>query len=176
MTLAKGAEGRALNPDFEALYAAHFDHLTLQLYAYTGDLGLAQDVVQEAFCRALLRWNRLVGYDDPVAWVRRVAWNLATNRFHQLRRYRLFLRHQREEHVPAPNPDHVVLTTALAKLPANLRQAVVMHYLADLSVAEIAEQTGVAQGTVKSWLHRGRMKLAATLTAQEEGSVHADHS
>ena len=117
-----------------------------------------------------------MGYEDPVAWVRRVAWNLATNRFHQLRRYRLFLRHQREEHVPAPNPDHVVLTTALAKLPANLRQAVVMHYLADLSVAEIAEQTGVAQGTVKSWLHRGRMKLAATLTAQEEGSVHADHS
>ena len=77
--------------------------------------------------------------------------------------------------MPAPNPDHVVLTTALAKLPANLRQAVVMHYLADLSVAEIAEQTGVAQGTVKSWLHRGRMKLAATLTAQE-GAVHADHS
>ena len=162
--------------DFDEFYAVHFRPLTLQLYAYLNDRHEAQDVVQEAFCRALLRWNRLMGYDDPVAWVRRVAWNLATNRFHQLRRYRLFLRHQREEHVPAPNPDHVVLTTALAKLPANLRQAVVMHYLADLSVAEIAEQTGVAQGTVKSWLHRGRMKLAATLTAQEEGSVHADHS
>ena len=54
MTPAKGAEQRALNLDFEALYGAHFDHLTLQLYAYTGDLGLAQDVVQEAFCRALL--------------------------------------------------------------------------------------------------------------------------
>jgi RNA polymerase sigma-70 factor (ECF subfamily) len=175
MSQAKGSDGRSLNRDFEALYAAHFDHLTLQLYAYSGDLGLAQDVVQEAFCRALLRWHRLVEYDDPVAWIRRVAWNLATNRFHQLRRHRLFLRRQREEHVPAPNPDHVVLTTALAKLPANQRQAVVMHYLADLSVAEIAEQTGAAQGTVKSWLHRGRMKLAATMTAQEEGSVHADH-
>jgi len=164
-----------VSESFDEFYAAHFGTLVAQLRAGTGDLAEAQDVVQEAFCRALQRWNRLAGYDDPVAWVRRVAWNLATNRFHQIRRYRLFLRRQREEHVPAPNPDHVALTTALAKLPANQRQAVVMHYLVDLSVAEIAEQIGVAQGTVKSWLHRGRAKLAATMTAQEEGSVHADH-
>jgi RNA polymerase sigma-70 factor (ECF subfamily) len=42
---------------------------------------------------------------------------------------------------------------------------VVLHYLADLSVAEVAEQEGVPVGTVKSWLHRGRIALAIQLGA-----------
>src|SRR5256885_16211208 len=56
--------------DFSEFYAAHFHSLTVQLFAHTGDLSEAQDVVQEAFCRALARWSRLVSYDDPIAWVR----------------------------------------------------------------------------------------------------------
>src|SRR3989440_10357769 len=66
--------------DFSEFYAAHFHSLTVQLFAHTGDLSEAQDVVQEAFCRALARWSRLVSYDDPIAWVRRGAWKLATPR------------------------------------------------------------------------------------------------
>lgn len=162
--------------DFDAVYAAHFNGLTLQLYAYTGDLLQAQDVVQEAFCRALQRWNKISVYDDPVAWVRRVAWNLATNRWRQLRRHNAFLRRQREQHVPEPNPDHVALTTALATLPANHRRAVIMYYLADMSIAEIAEQTGVADGTVKSWLHRGRTTLAAAMTDREGEPTRVHHA
>jgi RNA polymerase sigma-70 factor (ECF subfamily) len=45
---------------------------------------------------------------------------------------------------------------------------VVLHYLADLPVAEIARQEGVSEGTVKSWLHRGRTALAAHLTERTE--------
>lgn len=59
--------------DFDGLYHAHFRSLTLQLAAYCGDLSQAQDLVQEAFCRAFARWSRVSRYDDPVAWVRRVA-------------------------------------------------------------------------------------------------------
>src|SRR5256885_12980002 len=65
--------------DFSECYAAHFHSLTVQLFAHTGDLSEAQDVVQEAFCRALARWSRLVSYDDPIAWVRRGAWDLPTS-------------------------------------------------------------------------------------------------
>lgn len=162
--------------DFDALYAAHFNGLTLQLYAYTGDAAQAQDVVQEAFCRALQRWDWLVEYDDPVAWVRRVAWNLATSRWRQLRRHHAFLRRQREQHIPPPSPDHVALTTALATLPENLRRAVVMHYLADMSVAEIAQHDGVADGTVKSWLHRGRAALAAAMTERGGEPTNASYA
>ena len=69
-----------------------------------------------------------------------------------------------------PSPDRVALTAALATLPAHLRRAVVLHYVADLSVADIARQEGVADGTVKSWLHRGRAALAVAL-AETRGEV-----
>jgi RNA polymerase sigma-70 factor (ECF subfamily) len=153
----------AENGEFADFYSATFRALTLQLYAYTGDLSEAQDVVQEAFSRALPRWSKLSGYDDPAAWVRRVAWNLATSRWRRARRLLDLTRHQRTEPVAGPSPDRIALMEALTTLPPRHRQAVVLHYLADLPVTEIADITGVAEGTVKSWLHRARAALAVTM-------------
>jgi RNA polymerase sigma-70 factor (ECF subfamily) len=65
---------------------------------------------------------------------------------------------------PAASPDHVALVAALKQVPAKRRQALVMHYMADMTVAAIAAATGAKEGTVKSWLHRGRKELAALLT------------
>jgi RNA polymerase sigma-70 factor (ECF subfamily) len=131
-------------------------------------------VVQEAFTRALARWSRLATYDDPAAWVRRVAWNLATSRWRRVRTAVAFARQHREEVVPGPSPDRVALVEALARLPERQRQAVVLHYLADLPVGAIATELGVAEGTVKSWLHRARTALAEQLVdAYAEGGTSA---
>jgi len=154
--------------DFTELYRAHGGRLVVQLFAYTQDLALAEDLVQEAFCRALARWSRLSAMDDPVGWVRRVAWNLATSQWRRARTAALFLRKHRIEHVPAPGPDRVALAGALATLPAQHRRVVILHYLADQSVREIADQVGVPEGTVKAWLHRGRAALAARLAEKED--------
>ncbi|MCO1598773.1 SigE family RNA polymerase sigma factor [Micromonospora sp. RHAY321] len=156
---------------FDDFYHAHFRNVTTQLGAYTGDLSQAQDLAQEAFCRALARWDRLARYDDPVAWVRQVAWNLARSRWRRLRTARNHLLRQRrtEAAMAGPTPDRVAIDAALARLPANHRRAVILHYLADLSVNEIASQEGVAEGTVKSWLHRGRLALAGLLDENIEG-------
>ncbi|MBM7491022.1 RNA polymerase sigma-70 factor (ECF subfamily) [Micromonospora luteifusca] len=161
----------AVTTTFDEFYHAHFRGVTAQLCAYTGDLGQAQDLTQEAFLRALARWDRLVRYDDPVAWVRRVAWNLARSRWRRLRTARNHLLRQRrsEAEVAGPTPDRVAIDAALAKLPPNHRRAVILHYLADLPVHEIAAQEGVAEGTVKSWLHRGRAALACLLDENTEG-------
>jgi len=123
--------------EFAAFYAATFRSLCAQLYVHTGDLAEAQDVVQEAFCRALPRWSRLAEYDDPAGWVRKVAWNLATSRWRRVRKLGDITRRHRDEPHPSPTPDRVVLQGALARLPARQRQAIVLHYLADASVAEI---------------------------------------
>lgn len=156
-------------PTFDEVYAAHYADLTVQLYAYFGDRQEAQDVVQEAFCRALARWRRVSRYDDPVAWIRRVAWNLAVSRWRRARTALGFLRRQSavDLHADGPGPDRVALVAALAELPDNHRRALVLHYLADMPVAEVAHREGVAEGTVKSWLHRGRAALAVRLNLTE---------
>ena len=159
---------------FDELYAAHYGDLTVQLYAYFGDQQEAQDVVQEAFCRALSRWRTVAHYDDPVAWVRRVAWNLALSKWRATRTALTFLRHRRrtEIEVDGPSPERVALVAALATLSAQHRRAVVLHYLADLTLPEIAEREGVPVNTVKSWLHRARAALAAQLDpAHAEGGA-----
>jgi len=153
--------------DFDRFYRTHCKPLTAQLFAYLGDLPTAQDLVQEAFCRALARWAQVSTFSDPVAWVRRVAWNLAVSNWRRTQTAARFLRRHREEHVPAPGLDRVVLAAAMTTLPPPHRRVVFLHYLADLPVRTIARQEHLAEGTVKSWLHRSRQTLATAL---------ADHS
>ncbi|MCW6005063.1 SigE family RNA polymerase sigma factor [Micromonospora sp. CPCC 205371] len=157
----------AENGDFADFYAATFRVLTIQLYAYTGDLSEAQDVVQEAFSRRPPRRGKLAGYAAPAAWVRRVAWNPPTSGGRRARRLLELTRHQRPEPVAGPSPDRIALMEALSTLPPRHRQAVVLHYLSDLPVNEIADITGVAEGTVKSWLHRARAALATRMADWE---------
>jgi len=69
--------------------------------------------------------------------------------------------------VPEPTPDHVALVAALRRLPEAQRTAIVLHHLCDLSVDQIAAETGAAVGTVKARLSRGRSALAAHLVSEE---------
>ena len=164
MQLMTGPETRPETADFSGFYAANFGWIAAQLHAYLGDRWEAQDLTQEAFCRAFDRWHRISSYERPEAWVRQVAWNLATNRLRHLRTAMRHLARQREERVEGPSPDRIALVSALAKLPSNHRLAIVLHHIGELSTSEIATQQGVAEGTVRSWLSRGRSQLAEQLT------------
>lgn len=160
----------SLQWDFATLYQTRFGDLAAQLYAFTGDALETQDLVQEAFIRAWQRWDRIGRYDDPGGWVRRAAWNLAITRH---KRLKIFQRVPGEGLPPANNPesslDRMDLVASLRKLPERIRRAVVLHYLADMSIAEIAEEMHCAEGTVKSWLHRGRCELATHLSGYRGG-------
>jgi RNA polymerase sigma-70 factor (ECF subfamily) len=150
--------------DFTEFYHADFARLAAQMYVYLGDRGDAEDVVQEAYLRAWQRWDAVSRYTDPIGWVRRVAWNLATSRLRRLTTAaRLRGRFRPADAVAAPGPEHVALVAALRKLPRQQRVVVVMHYIGDLSVDDIATSLDVPKGTVMSWLSRGRTRLAAIL-------------
>ena len=149
--------------EFSDLYAACYGDVVAMAYALTGDFADAQDVAQEAFCRTWQRWRQVSGYDEPVAWVKRVAANLAISQARRRAVAKRFLLRQKEEHVPAVSADHVALVAVLRELPEKTRRAVVLHYLADLPVATVADILGTSQGTVKSWLHRGRAMLGSRL-------------
>jgi RNA polymerase sigma-70 factor, ECF subfamily len=162
--------GRPVDPaaDFDQLYQAHFGRMLAAAYALTGDRQSAQDLTQEAFCRAWQRWSRIAAYDDPLAWVRRVVTNLASSRWRRLAIARLHQHRHLTSPTPPLEPDHVAVVTALRALPENQRRALVLHHMVDLPVAAVAHELEVPEGTVKSWLHRGRAALAARLADSAE--------
>lgn len=153
----------AARADFDGFYTANVDRITGQIRAYVGDLAEAEDLVAEAFCRALARWKTISAYDNPATWVRRVAWNLATSRLRRAAVMRRFLLRQRPRAAEGPGPDRIDLEQALSELNERHRKAVILRYMADMTTAEIAEQEGVAEPTVRSWLTRGRAALAERL-------------
>jgi RNA polymerase sigma-70 factor (ECF subfamily) len=165
-TLAETAPERRQVDDFDAFYAATAPSLVRQVHAFTGDLAEAQDCVQEAYARAWQRWARVREYDVPAAWVRQVACRLAVSRFRRLQVGRGLL--PRTTDVPEIDPSRVALITALRQIPEAQRLAIVLHHVADLSVEEVARETGVPVGTVKARLSRGRAALALLLSDSED--------
>ncbi|KAB1150409.1 SigE family RNA polymerase sigma factor [Micromonospora sp. AMSO12t] len=164
-----------MQPDdgFEEFYRTTRHRIVTVLYALSGDLGEAQDAAQEAYVRAWQRWRLVGGYGDPEAWVRTVGYRLLVNRWRKIRNgITAYRRHGPVPTVGPPSENTVALVAALRQLPAEQRQAIVLHHLADLSVADIATQTNTPTGTVKARLARGRKALAALLdtTLPEEVS------
>ncbi|GIJ51152.1 hypothetical protein Val02_80380 [Virgisporangium aliadipatigenens] len=150
-----------------AAYSAYYRRLVAALYGLTGDYSEAQDLVQEAYARALARSKQFLDVADPEAWLRTVAINLARTRFRRRKLFDTLVRTGRvnrpPDTVPGLDPDRVALVTALQQLSRATRETIVLHHLADLSVHEVAETLGVPVGTVKARLSRGRAMLATLL-------------
>ncbi len=158
---------------FDDFYTASFSRITAQVYAMIGDRDEAQECVQEAFVRAWAHRRKLERADHPEAWVRTTAYRLAVSRW---RRTRLARRPADRAvgtatETAGPSETHVALVAALRQLPESQRQALVLHHIADLPVADVAREVGAPEGTVKARLSRGRTALAALLA--EEGATHA---
>lgn len=156
--------------EFDAFYAASYSRLVGQLYAMTGDWAEAQDVVQEAFIRA---WDRRAAFElsaAPESWIRTVAWRLAVSRLRRLRRgAELLRRHRVEERVAEAGVEHPMLVQALRGLTEHQRRAVVLHHMCDLSIEDVAAETGSTVDAVKSRLARGRAALASALGGSADG-------
>jgi RNA polymerase sigma-70 factor (ECF subfamily) len=149
----------------EDLYRGCARSMVVAAYGLTGNLAEAQDAVQEAFVRAVASPRKVLEADDPRAYLKTVALNVARSRYRRRQHLDLLLRRR-----PAPpevlagmSPDRVALLHALRQLSQHEREAIVLHHLADLEVAQVAEMLGAPLGTVKSWLKRGRTKLAGLL-------------
>jgi RNA polymerase sigma-70 factor (ECF subfamily) len=161
--------GTAEEASFAEFYQATYRGVVSQLYAYTGDLTEAQEAAQEAFVRAWMRWAKVLEYDEPRAWVCRVAYRVAISRWRRARTAADVLRrHGPPEPAPGPDGASADLVAALRQLPEPQRRALVLHYLGGFTVAEIAALDGVASGTIKSRLSRGRDALAGLLDGYGE--------
>ncbi len=152
--------------EFDRFFRYHRSRLMGQAYVLAGEAAGAQDLIQESFLRAWQRWDELRGLDDPEAWLRRVMYNLAVSNWRRARR--LVPLGEHEQSVSDEHPDAVALAGALRSLPRRQAQAIVLHDAAGLSASEVAKELDVPEGTVRSWLSRGRAVLAARMVENED--------
>jgi RNA polymerase sigma-70 factor (ECF subfamily) len=159
-------------------YEAYYRRLVTQVSGLVGDLAEAEDAVHEAFARVLASPRSFLQADDAERWLRVAALNVARTRYRRRWLFDRLVRAGRVEVAPAAAPalsgDRVALLAALRRLAPPTREAVVLHHLADLSVAEVAATLDVPVGTVKARLARGRATLARLLCDEEPVALTAE--
>ncbi len=157
-------------PDsFEVLYRENYAAVVGLVYALSGSRSVAEDLAQEAFLRAHRDWTRVSEMDRPDGWVRRVAMNLARSWLRRLRsETRARLRIGPEGAISTQHADlgSEDFWREVRRLPSRQAQAIALHYIEDLSISEVANTLGIAEGTVKALLHQGRARLHRELAAK----------
>jgi RNA polymerase sigma-70 factor (sigma-E family) len=156
--------------DFEAFYRREYPRAVGLALALTGRRHLAEEIAQDAFIAAMRHWQKIAGYDQPAAWLRRVVVNRATSVLRRgLVEVRALPRLRVEAaDVPEISPGTDEVWTAVRRLPRRQAQAVALFYLEDLSLEQIGEVLDCSPGTVKAHLHRARVKLGTVLHAWKE--------
>ena len=166
------AEGGTATAELAAVYDASYRRLVGLIAAACGDRHEAEEVVQDAFVRLIGQWSSVSRYDNPEAWLRKVALGLLSNRRRKCRNgVRALVRADRPTSVPPPGAEAVDLERALAALPAQQRIVVLLVHVVGLDLESAARELGVPTGTVKSRLSRARSALQPLLT--EELTDHA---
>ena len=150
---------------FEALFRAEYPSVVRAVRRIVGSSEVAEEISQEAFCRAFERWNKVRAHERPAAWIRLVALRMAIRS--DLRRRRGDALRPSWSTLSEPVAD-LDLQHAIDSLSDRQRTAVVLHYMLDLSISEVSAVMQVSEGTIKTQLHRARSRLAATLETQED--------
>lgn len=162
---------------FEAFAADAADTLFRTGCLLTGDIGEAEDLVQETLIQVARRWHRVAAMGHPMAYARRVLINLALDGARRRSRQRAELEPQGSEPELADEDaaraiqqidDLAEFRWALARLAPRERAVLVLRYWADLPVAEVAGILGCSEGTVKSTASRGAARLAQILTQHQQ--------
>ncbi|HEX7165881.1 MAG TPA: sigma factor-like helix-turn-helix DNA-binding protein [Acidimicrobiales bacterium] len=156
----------ATDGGFESWYRREHARLVPALLLVTGDLDTATEAADEAFARALARWDRVGRMESPNGWTYRVALNVLRRRARRERlEQRLLLRQPRVSAVPAPAGE---AWAAVRELPDRQRTAVVLRFVADLTEEQIATVMGVTRSTVSSALADARRTLGRVLADDPE--------
>jgi len=153
----------------DTLFRAHYARLVRALTLANGSREAAADAVQEAFVKAHLNWARIQRYDDPVAWIRRIAINrLRDDHRHLVRKQRAVdrLAVQQPTVTSIETSHDADLQWMLAQLSRQQRLALALFYVDELTVAEVAAAMRLSDGAVKFHLHRGRERLREVLSAR----------
>ncbi|HEX2361152.1 MAG TPA: sigma-70 family RNA polymerase sigma factor [Jiangellaceae bacterium] len=163
--------GTEAETEFTAFFRSEFRRVVRTVYLILPDRGRAEEIAQDAFVQLLDHWTKVSAYEQPDAWVRRVAIRLAS-RTAKRERMRAVLEGRFRPTVAAP-PDEPAddVFTAVRQLPPTQRAAVVLFYVEDRPIAEIADLLGCAPATARVHLFKARQRLATMLNEEVDDVV-----
>ncbi|MER6509807.1 SigE family RNA polymerase sigma factor [Nonomuraea sp. NPDC001636] len=146
---------------FRAFVDAHQRPLTRLAYLLTGEVHLAEDLLQSVFVRMIGRWSRLGHVGDLDAYARKMMVN----------QYLSWRRRRSSHEVPSAEPPdrayvsddsavlRIVLRQALMRLTPKQRAVLVLRFYEDRTECEVADLLGCSVGTVKSQAHHALARL-----------------
>jgi RNA polymerase sigma-70 factor (ECF subfamily) len=154
--------------EVEELFRDHQVRLLRALYLITGDAAEAEDLLQDAFARVWVHWDRVRRMDDRVGYLYRTAMNAFRSRW---RRRAVELRH-RQPAATRPDPidmatDRQAVVSALREVPPRQRLALVLTEFLDRSPGEAAAILGVQEATARSLASQARARLRQRLAVTD---------
>jgi RNA polymerase sigma-70 factor (ECF subfamily) len=160
---------RSVDEDYVWFFSGEYPALVRTLFFIVHSRERAEDIAQDAFMQLLIHWKKVSAYQRPDAWVRRVAIRLAMR---SIRREQMrSLVERGSHHAELPQPIDLDLADAIQQLPPRQRSAVVLFYLEDRPMQEIADILGCSTSTGWVHLHKARKRLAALLGEEVSESV-----
>jgi RNA polymerase sigma-70 factor, ECF subfamily len=168
MALVPTSSGRNATDSFDVqeFLGAHGDRLLRSAYLLCGDETEAQDLVQETLIQAIQSWRKFRGKSAVYTWVHGILLNLCRH-YHRKQKRMVYdeelVLQQTAPAEAAGNMDQdfcaASLSKAIKELSPEHREAIVLRYYENMKIEEIALQTGVSSGTVKSRLHHAVRRL-----------------
>jgi len=164
---------------FEAFYRRTYGRVVAVAHSMTGSRHVGEEIAQEAFISAHRNWAKVSRLERPDLWVRRVAINRCTSRW---RRLLVELRSNKASHddrsrsVDTSDAAEAIaardaLWDAVRTLPDRQTAVVVLHYVDELTTAEIGELLDLSASTVQTHLARARERLAALLAGPDSPTI-----
>lgn len=165
-TLLSRSNIRAVSVEAEVhrVYTAEYSQLAGWAARLVSDPDLAHDFVTEAFVRLLKHWPKVTG---PRAWLYTCVANQVKDhwrkRERESRAYRKFASSAPPDAQVSEHATTLSVRDAVQSLPDRLRLPVLLHYFADLTVAQVASSLELSDGAVKRYLFEARALLAPRL-------------
>ncbi len=167
------AEPEASDARFEQLMRAHERQVLGTSLRLLGNLEDAQDAAQDVFLRLYRNLHRFAGDAEMRPWLYRVTVNVCRD-LGRKRRWTAVELNEKDMPVDESREERITLeerralvAEALAMLPPQEREAIVLREIEDLDTAEVAEILGSTPGTVRSQISKGRSRLQGIVARLE---------
>lgn len=150
--------------DFDTYYEASYDRVRRTMTLTFRDPDFAEEITQEAFFQTLRRWKRISQLDHPEGWTMIVALNRGRDdhrrRVRQTTKYELLVGSSTTDLKETQVDARIMVTELLEGLGDRQREALLLRYVSQLTIPEIAKVMGCAEGTVKATLHAAIAKAS----------------